>query len=659
MKTSASNFVGRVGGLAVALGIGAGIVATSAAAAADTDATDSAGPSATGSAAHAGASRAAGNATARKQTSRASESDYAASVRPGRQARGAVTGARHTPVSPLREVSAEAEATNADAGPAADPAGEAGGTSSARLKTAAVPPALRTRSEAAVLTAAVTAAVTPNALLPQPSLLPLAITFISSAFNLTLAVMRQVQIATFWGTTGTTTGSPTLVLNDYDVVPNSTELVTAFYGAWTDLPGGPTLIQGQQQFDLVDPDSDEIVGSFDALVSRGNPITLGGNYAQLLVTANDGTNVGVDAGQIPPVGSVIASSMVLSKFGWSYSAMPTESGDVVSFKILTPFGDISIPMKFDAAKGIADHTVDNRPVDLGNGYTIAPADPTGEIFTGASGLLPVFTAVQGHQVFNIYDSDDNVVGSFEGLVTPTSDILGSYTQAILVTANDGINVGTGAGQVPPVGSVYNVMYENTDEKSVIYSSLASLSGNVNSTIQIHPGDIKNVGTWPLNILNAATPPPVVALPAPNRQTFLATSDLIPSGINALPPRDVIIQGYRQFGVYDEDGVQLGSFNADVSTQWDLFGIQSQAILVTNVTEGTAGTAAGEIPPVGSIFNYVYFGDTGFGTYYSVMPTSSGFKSSYKLMTPLFDIPFFTRYNAGASLGDVTYYDPFI
>lgn len=102
MKTSASNFVGRVGGLAVALGIGAGIVATSAVAAADTDATDSAGPSATGSAAHAGASRASGNATARKQTSRASESDYAASVRPGRQARGAVTGARHTPVSPAR-----------------------------------------------------------------------------------------------------------------------------------------------------------------------------------------------------------------------------------------------------------------------------------------------------------------------------------------------------------------------------------------------------------------------------------------------------------------------------------------------------------------------------------------------------------------------------
>ena len=60
-------------------------------------------------------------------------------------------------------------------------------------------------------------------------------------------------------------------------------------------------------------------------------------------------------------------------------------------------------------------------------------------------------------MFNIYDSDDNVVGSFEGLVTPTSDILGSYTQAILVTANDGINVGTGAARCRPRRSVYNVM----------------------------------------------------------------------------------------------------------------------------------------------------------------------------------------------------------
>lgn len=651
MTASASHVIGRVGGLAVALGVGAGIVATCAVAAADTVSTDLSGPSATGSATHSGAPRAAGASTARKQPSKSSTPSHAAPTSAARQSRAA---------SPIARASRGAlPHSDETVTPAIDIDGN-----HARLKTAVVPSAMRATTEAMALTAAETTVVTPSAMLPQPSALPILIAVVSSAFDLTLAVMRQIQIATFWGTTGTTTGSPTLVLNGYDVVPDSTELVTAFYGSWTNLPGGPTLIQGQQEFNLVDPDTDEIVGSFGALVSQGNPMTFGGTYSQLLVTSNNGMNVGVDAGEIPPVGSVIASNLVLGKFGWSYTAMPTESDDVVSFKILTPFGDIPIPMKFDAAKGIADHSVDNRPIDLGNGYSIAPVDPTGEVFTGVSGLLPIFTAVQGHQAFNIYDSDDNVVGTFEGLVTPTSDILGSYTQAILVTANDGINVGTGAGQVPPVGSVYNVMYENTDERSVIYTSLASLSGDVISLIQVHPDDVTNVRTFPLNILDASAPPAVVPLPAPNRQTFLATSDLIPSGVNGLPPRDVIVQGYRQFGVFDSDGIQLGSFNANVSTQWDMFGIRSQAILVTNVTEGTAGTASGEIPPVGSIFNYVYFGDTGLGTYYSVMPTSStnpssGYVTSYKLMTPLFDIPFFTRYNAAASLTDVTYYDPFI
>ena len=99
-------------------------------------------------------------------------------------------------------------------------------------------------------------------------------------------------------------------------------------------------------------------------------------------------------------------------------------------------------------------------------------------------------------------------------------------------------------QVPPVGSVYNVMYENTDEKSVllIASSVVVRQRELDDSDSSRRYQERRDG--PLNILNAATPAPVVALPALNRQTFLATSgDLIPSGINA-PPRDVIIQGYR-------------------------------------------------------------------------------------------------------------------
>ncbi len=73
------------------------------------------------------------------------------------------------------------------------------------------------------------------------------------------------------------------------------------------------------------------------------------------------------------------------------------------------------------------------------------------------------------------------------------------------------------------------------------------------------------------------------------------------------------------------------------TQWDLLGIRSEALLITKVTEGTAGTGAGDVAPVGSVFNFVDFGN-GFGIGKSVMPTPKNDVSRFKLVTPLGDIP---------------------
>jgi len=65
-----------------------------------------------------------------------------------------------------------------------------------------------------------------------------------------------------------------------------------------------------------------------------------------------------------------------------------------------------------------------------------------------------------------------------------------------------------------------------------------------------------------------------------------------------------------------------------------------------------------VPPVGSIINYVYYGNTGFGTYYSSQPTTNGVRTSFKILTPLFDLPTWSMYNASAGLTDVTFFDPF-
>jgi hypothetical protein len=437
--------------------------------------------------------------------------------------------------------------------------------------------------------------------------------------------------------------SPTLSLNGYKIVPSSTETVTSFYGQWAYLPGAPSLVQGEQQFDVVDPRTRTTVGTFDALVSRGG----GYNYTELLVTSTGGPNVGTAAGQVPPVGSLI-SAFKIGPFGISYTAMPSTSGDVVSFKLLTPFGNIPLPMPFDAAKGIADQTVDNRPVRLTNGYYIAPADPEGETITGVNGILPFFTTVQGHQTFNVYDSNDQSVGSFDGVFTTTSDIIGTYTQAILVTSSDG------AEHVPPVGTVYNVVYGGSDDTYVLYASMPSPSGNVVSLSQVTPDGVTNSD---LTFLDASIPASTQPVKALNGHTFVPTSPLQPWGVNGLPPREVQIQGYQQFDVLDSAGERIGSFDADVFTQWDLLGIRSEALLITNVTEGTAGTGAGDVAPVGSLFNFVYFGN-GFGVGKSVMPTPTGDLSRFKLITPLGDIPLLPLITPTRPRTDVNFYSPF-
>jgi hypothetical protein len=654
----ASSHIGRVGGLAVVLGVGAAILTTCGIASAGPGSSDSSRPStsasATGSTARSGSAHAAKRPSARTQTPEGSASG-AASTSPGsvesaapslktvdkqppsttfnRSSLGTLRGQRAQPGS-TTVITSSAASLPVDNGVAL--AALSSVTTASALST--VSPLPTTQSVRVVPSQKIATTAIP------PGVLSLVLT---SVAELALAVTVSITNAIV---PSPTRASPTLSINGYDLVPSSTEKVTSFYGQWTYLPGAPSLVQGEQQFDVVDPSTSTTVGTFDALVGRGD----GYNYTELLVTSNDGTNVGTRAGEVPPVGSLIAS-FTAGPIGWSYSAMPSTSGDVVSFKLLTPFGDVPIPMPFDGAKGIADHTVDNRPVQLADGYSIAPADPTAETFTATDGILPFFTAVQGRQVFNIYNSAGYSVGSFEGVFTTTSDIIHTYTQAILVTSNDGTNVGTSAGQVPPVGSVYNVVYGGSDQNYVLYSSLPSLSGDVVSVTQVTPDGVSNSSR---TFIDASTPPSTQSLTAPDGHSFVPTSPLQPAGVNGLPPREVQIQGYQQFDVYDTADNRLGSLDADVSTQWDVFGIRSEALLVTNVTQGTVGTTGGDVPPVGSVFNFVYFGNSGFGTCQSVMPLPSGDVSSFKILTPVGDTPLFSIYTPVEDRTDVSFFDPF-
>lgn len=656
----ASCCIGRVGSLAVALGVGAAIVAAGSGTAwADADSAESPGSSASGAptgdgpgspdAVRSGRGGSAMQSSVRSRLLKRSGPGSVSAPGPA-SAVGVLnttTGAVSATVARLGDMVRPARGS-APAPAAATADGTSANITSVRPGAPAVLPASSVQAVSGVQSPL---AAGMRADRPRPAPLEGLVVVITSGLNFALALRRDFGI----GAISPRRHTSTLVLNGYDIVPSSTETVTSFYGRWTYFPGGPGMVQGQQQFDVVDPSTGENLGSFDALVSRGYAF----NYTELLVTSNDGINVGTGAGQVPPVGSVIVDCTA-GNVGWRYTALPSPSGDAVSFSIVTPFGSIRLPMRFNAAEGIAERTVDNRPMDLGNGYSIAPADPTGETFIGVSGILPLFTTVQGYQKFNVYDSAGNPVGSFDGVFTTTADIILAYTQAVLVTANDGINVGTGAGQVPPVGSVYNVFYTNSDDNYILYSSLPSPSGDVISVIQGKPnGTVKNISTWLLTRLDASTPPLVPALSMPRGNRFVPVSELTPSGVNGLPPREVQIQGYQQFDVYDAAGNRIGAVDADVSTQWDLFGVYSESLLITNVAEGTAGTEAGQVPPVGSVYEFVYFGSNRFGTAYSAMPSEPCDVLAFKLLTPFGGIPLFTRYNATGGLADVSYFDPFV
>ena len=456
-------------------------------------------------------------------------------------------------------------------------------------------------------------------------------------------------------------------MNGYAAVATTPLNVTSFYGKYSTAPSTAGTIQGRQKFDLVDQKTGDVVGKFDALVSQNNSFGLLGHNAihtELLVTDVEEGTVGTGLGQVPPPSSRIGWGAIRdSPFGSVYSAMPAPGGSVVRLTVLTPFGNIPLPRFFDATKGFADYGEVNEPFSLADGYSIGPAEPEKPWLTAAiGGISPLYTVEQGTQKFRVYDTATGVTtGTFTGYATPTLDALVFNTLAILVTDTDGsTNVGPGPGQVPPKDTVYNLMYVRNLGINLLYTSKPSASGDVISTRLVAP-----TGSARLPIsFNASTPPAPAVLQVPGGYRFVPTSPLYETGINGLPPFQVLRQGYQRFDVLDPAGNTIGSVDADISHQWNgvdprgLFGLQNTGMLITKVTAGTSGSGPGDVPLAGSVFNFLQSKTPGFGQFYSAVPSPAGNVITNLLVTPFgsFRVP--TMYDAAAGLDEVTYVDHF-
>jgi hypothetical protein len=440
----------------------------------------------------------------------------------------------------------------------------------------------------------------------------------------------------------------TALADNYEIIPDpsSAETITGFFGDPATPPALAGSIQGQQVFEVFDTTTDKTVGTFDADESTNPSVDSPANEL-ILVTKDLSGTTGTGSGDTPPVGSVIDIANPGAGDETIYSDLASPRGDVITYE--------SSPDTYDAAAGLATHTVDSTPIQLGDGYDLGPAAGDTEDFTAVSGMPPYDFAVEGTQVFDVYNAaTGQVTGTFDGDVTNTSDIFGNDTEEILVTQDVSGMVGTAAGDTPAVGSMYNVFYDDGDKSDYnLYSVTPSSSGDVISDTWVSPtGDT----TVPVSF-DAATALTVNSFTDPSDDlSFVPVGSEQISGINGVPPLDSSIQGYQEFDVDNASGNPIGVIDADVTTYRDALGGSSEAILVTG-DSGTTGTAAGDLPPVGSEFDIVNDGG-GYETVYSDLVSTTGANViSETWVTPMGDFTIPTTMDLAANLADSSLFVP--
>jgi hypothetical protein len=301
------------------------------------------------------------------------------------------------------------------------------------------------------------------------------------------------------------------------------------------------------------------------------------------------------------------------------------------------------------------------PIPVADGYSIVADPDSDETFTAISGAPPLFVVGQGQQLFDLVGPEGSVVGKFTADVTTTGDGLAGKSEALIVTSDVTGTAGTDPGDVPPVGSVFNILYFFNPDIYNVYSDLASpTSGGQNviaDTFYTPSGKFDFPTTFDaVQGLTDGTPQ-YKSIPFGDDLHIAAAPDSSETytGINSQPPFSVSIQGYQKFDILDSDNNVLASFKADVTNYSDFFGNRDEALLVTQ--DGNDGTTPGDAPPVGSWIEYTTYGTSGFGSIYTDLTGDPQNTITETLITPFGDFSIPTTIDAAAGLADVDFYVP--
>ncbi len=361
--------------------------------------------------------------------------------------------------------------------------------------------------------------------------------------------------------------------------PNSIETITGIYGtgfggADTAPPAVAGSVQGYQTFDY----TDTTTGATGTFTGYESTVTDGfaDTNSEVFVTSPTGTDA-------PPVGSVFDSySFDDGIFTNVYSAIPAGNGGQITDTLESLlYGNFTIPVTFDAAHVTA---ADAAGLALSDGDFF----PQGNLAVNAiNGIPPLTMALQGTQTFE----DSLAHTSFDADVTTTGDGVGTYTEAVLVTSDIGSTVGTAAGDVPGVGSVFNTM--NFYGLQEVYSEIVTPSGKaITDTIVTPLGDFPIFTTFDATEVESPA-----TLDLGNGDAIVATGPETLTGINGLPPVTVGVQGTDTFDLNNAAGANIGSFSGDNTSTLDLLGDTTQTILVT-------GNVTGDAPLAGSVIETV-------------------------------------------------------
>jgi hypothetical protein len=254
-------------------------------------------------------------------------------------------------------------------------------------------------------------------------------------------------------------------------------------------------------------------------------------------------------------------------------------------------------------------------------YTV---DPTGtETVTGlyGTGLGSADTAppavagtLQGYQTFDYTDTTTGATGTFTGDESTVTDGFGDTNEEVYVTSSTGTDA-------PPVGSVFDTYTVGDSGDAYVYSAIPSGDSDVVTYTEVTPyGDFPVSTTFDAADVSIAD---ADGAPLGDGGTFvpiLDANDILIS-VNGIPPIDMVLQGHEHFTADDAAGSSVGTFAGDESTTADTAGTYTEAVLVTRDLTGTAGTADGDVPPVGSVFNTMDL--DGWVNYYSDLTSTTG------------------------------------